>query len=208
MKPFGEMQLHDRFSRLQPRPTLITLPCPTTFRRKDFVSLSIDSGNRSAMESVSRTVSDYTCFFEGEAIAGLSGQVVERGGPGDNTNKGKDKHLHIRKGTYPLAIQGGNHFKTFRFEELGLLPGLLLEETDKRSGILIHPCHDQANRYLSSIGCFNPAKGLTDADSRVNLADSKARVIAIIDGMKEKYGSKFPKSGRIPKAVVLIERVA
>jgi hypothetical protein len=84
------------------------------------------------------------------------------------------------------------------------LPGLLLLDTGKRTWILIHPAH-HAPGYVSSIGCINPATGLKDADSRINLADSRSRVIAIIEAMKTKMGTAFPKSGPIPDAVVVIE---
>jgi hypothetical protein len=105
---------------------------------------------------------------------------------------------------YPLAIQEGIHYETYHYDQHGLLPGLLLEDTGHRSGILVHPCHDD-DGYLSSIGCINPGLGLVDANSRVNKADSKARVVAIINALSTNLGAAFPKHGTIPGAVVLIE---
>lgn len=151
-----------------------------------------------------RTVGNYQCYWNGAAIAGLTGQIVERGGPGNNTTAiGDNRNLRIRKGAYPLAIQDGNHYKTYRYNTDGTAPpkpGVLLEETEERSAILLHPGKD----YLSSVGCLNPASGLSDADSRINFDDSRRQVIAIIDAMAAKAGAKFPRSGRIPDAVIVI----
>jgi hypothetical protein len=38
-------------------------------------------------------------------VAGLLGQMVERGGPGSN----KSKNVRIKQGTYPLAVHVGPH---------------------------------------------------------------------------------------------------
>ena len=59
--------------------------------------------------------------------------------------------------------------------------------------------------FLSSIGCLNPSDGLTDANSKIDFADTRARVISIIDAMKAKMGTKFPRAGSIPDTVMLIE---
>jgi hypothetical protein len=152
-----------------------------------------------------RTVSDYQCYWQGEPIHDLTGQMVERNGPGDNTATGVDRHLRIEARQYPMAIQDGT-YKTYGYAAAGPpLPALALENTGKRTGILLHPCHDDDNHYLSSIGCLNPAVGLEDADSRIDLADSRRRVIAIIEALKSKLGAAFPRSGAIPGATVLIE---
>lgn len=156
-------------------------------------------------KTFARTVGEYQCFWNGVALPDLAGQIVERGGPGDNTTEiGDNRDLRIRKGTYPLSIQDGNHYKTYGYNKTGTdfpKPGLLLEKTNERTAILLHPGVD----YLSSIGCLNPATGLTDANSKLDFADSRRQVIAIIDEMKAKMGTKFPKSGSIPEAVILIE---
>jgi hypothetical protein len=152
-----------------------------------------------------RTVSEYQCYWDGEAIHDLEGQMVERNGPGDNSATGVSKHRRIKAGKYPLSIQDGEHYTTYNYAASGSpLPGVLLEDTGKRTAILLHPCHQEAG-YLSSIGCINPAIGLKNADSRINLADSRNRVIAIIQAMKLKLGSAFPREGSIPGAVIVIE---
>jgi len=153
-----------------------------------------------------RTVGDYQCYSEGEPLEDLSGQMVERSGPGNNGATGKLQHRRIEAGTYPLAIQDGERYKTFRYASAGFpFPGLALEDTGERSAILLHPCHDDDNGYVSSIGCINPTVDLEDADSRVDLEDSRIRVIAIIDAMKRELGDDFPKDDRIPGAVIVIE---
>jgi hypothetical protein len=154
-----------------------------------------------------RTVGEYECFWDGVAIPALRGQMVERGGPGDNTTAiGNNRDLRIRQGVYRLMIHNGTKYKTYGYAANGdgsPKPGLLLNEDDtgERSAILIHPGAD----YVSSIGCLNPATGLTNASSAIDFSDSRKRVIAIIEGIKAKMGGAFPKSGMIPDAVILIE---
>ena len=81
-------------------------------------------------------------------------------------------------------------------------PGILLQDTDERSAILIHPAKD----YLWSIGCLNPGFNLTNANSSIEFKDSRARVIAIIEAMKAKIGTGFPSRGEatIPNAIIMI----
>ena len=151
-----------------------------------------------------RTIGNYTCYFSGEAVAGLTGQMVEAGGPGNNSSKGKD--CRVKQGTYPLATHIGPRYRTFGWQELHLLPALELDmgKTSPRTGILIHPCHDSADHYLSSIGCLNPASGLVDANSDVDLEDSLNRTLALIGEIQKAY-SKLPKEGDIPNAMIIIE---
>lgn len=151
-----------------------------------------------------RTVSEYRCYWNGDAIPDLEGQMVERGGPGDNSSDGVLRHRRIEEGEYPLSIQDGERYKTYHYVESGFpFPGVLLDDTGDRSAILLHPCH-QDEGYLSSIGCINPAIDLEDADSVIDLTDSRDRVIAIIEAMKEKLGNAFPREGTIPDAVIVI----
>ena len=161
-----------------------------------------------ASENHARTVADYQCFWNGDALEDLKGQMVERGGPGDNTTEiGDNRDLRIRAGAYRLAIHNGVNYKTYNYNEISTTfeekpkPGLLLLDTDERSAILIHPGED----YVRSIGCLNPASGLTDADSVIDFIDSRNRVVAIIKAIKSKMKRNFPKSGTIRDAVVLIE---
>ena len=156
----------------------------------------------------SRTVGQYECFWNGAAIDGLKGQIVERGGPGDNSTEiGDNGNRRIREGTYPLAIQDGSHYKTDGYNRIDVTssgspkPGILLKDTDERFAILLHPGHD----YVSSVGCLNLASGLTDANSGIDFSDSRARVIAIIDALKAKLGNTFPRTGTIPHALIRIE---
>jgi hypothetical protein len=152
-----------------------------------------------------RTVGEYRCYWNGTPIAGLDGQMVERGGPGDNTATGVAHHRRIAPGRYPIVIHAGTRYRTYGYAARGEpRPGIGLRETGARTAILIHPAHHRGG-YLSSIGCLNPAAGLVDADSRIALPDSRARVIAIIEAMKAKLGATFPRSGPVPGAVVLIE---
>ncbi|TLD71711.1 hypothetical protein FEM03_06115 [Phragmitibacter flavus] len=151
-----------------------------------------------------RTIGEYTCYWNGVAIKNLRGQIVERGGPGDNTTAiGDNQDRRIAAGTYTLAIQDGTNYKTYGYTsgKDRPRPGLLLQKTEERTAILIHP----GENYLSSIGCLNPTDGLKDANSKINFTDSRQRVIDIIEAMKAKLGTRFPKSGRISDAVILIE---
>jgi len=162
-----------------------------------------------ASKSYPRTVGQYRCLWNGAAIAGLEGQIVERGGPGDNTDEiGDAKDRRIAQGTYPLAFQRGPKYTTKGYSSSSShtalkRPGILLLNTGEREAILIHPGMD----YVWSVGCLNPCSGLTNAGSVVNFADSRRRVIAIIEAMKAKIGSSFPNSAGapIPGAVIVIE---
>jgi hypothetical protein len=162
-----------------------------------------------ASKKFPRTVGQYRCFWNGTAIAGLEGQIVERGGPGDNTDAVGDKQdRRIAKGTYPLAFQSGTKYATQGYSSSSShtalkRPGLLLKNTGQRDAILIHPGMD----YVWSVGCLNPCSALTDAKSAVDFADSRKRVIAIIDAMRAKIGNGFPKAGGapVPGAVIVID---
>ncbi|MEO8613909.1 MAG: DUF5675 family protein [Luteolibacter sp.] len=147
---------------------------------------------------------DYQCYWNDAKMPTLAGQVVEREGPGDNTSEiGDNRDRRIRNGTYPLAIQDGNHYKTYNYtkDDTTPKPGILLKKTSERTAILLHPGSD----YLSSVGCLNPATGLTNANSNIDFTESRSRVIAIIDAIKSKLGARFPKSGTIPDTVIFIE---
>ncbi len=157
-----------------------------------------------AAAGFARTVGEYQCYWNGTKIGALTGQIVERGGPGDNTTAiGNNRDRRIREGTYPLAIQDGTNYKTYGYTKNESIPkpGLLLKGTDERTAILLHP----GKNYISSIGCLNPATGLTNASSQIDFADSRRQVIAIINAMQTKMGAKFPRSGTIPEATILIQ---
>ncbi len=160
---------------------------------------------RSGM-SYARTVGDFECFWNGKST-GLSGQIVERGGPGNNTYKiGNLQDRRIKAGSYPLSIHAGAKYRTHNYDSDVTTsgkpkPGLLLNSTGERTAILIHP----GINYVSSVGCLNPATGLTKASSKIDFTTSRALTIAIILDIKDKLGSSFPASGGIPGATILIE---
>lgn len=173
-----------------------------------FIHLKRVRQERKASEGFGRTIGEYQCYWNGAAIEHLQGQMVERQGPGDNTTEvGDNRDLRIREGAYRLAIHNGVNYKTYGYDEGGTTfeqtpkPGLLLKDTDERSAILIHP----GVGYVRSIGCLNPASGLTDADSSIDFMDSRRQVLAIIEAMKSRMRGRFPRSGTIPEAVILIE---
>jgi hypothetical protein len=132
-----------------------------------------------------RTYGAYQAYRNGQAVAALAGHICECIGPGDNEHAGSGKR--IKEGRYPLWTQFGR-YRTIGYSNdmqtpgAAHMPGIRLEATGKRGGILIHPGHPP-NLYLSSIGCFNPTNPLAD-DEVMNFWDSRARVIAIIDDLR------------------------
>jgi hypothetical protein len=130
-----------------------------------------------------RTYGAYDVFIDGVSVPNLAGHVCETTGPGDNTETGKDK-LRVREGRYALSTQFGPLYRSVGFtnDSTHPLPGFLLLGTEVRTGILVHPGHPPT-LYLSSIGCFNPTKALT-ADQDMDFAESRGRVIALIDSLK------------------------
>jgi hypothetical protein len=164
---------------------------------------------RRAGRRYARTVGTYNCYWDGVALPLVSGQVVERDGPGDNTTAiGDAQDRRIAAGEYPLAIQAGPKYRTSGYSS-GIShtaiprPGLLLTGTGQRTAILIHPARD----YLWSVGCLNLASGLTDASSPIHFGDSRARVVAVIDAIRARLNGRFPTAAgaTIPDAVTLIE---
>jgi hypothetical protein len=139
-----------------------------------------------------RTYGAYQVFIDGQPVANLSGHTCEATGPGDNTEHGKDK-LRIREGRYALSTQFAPHFHSVGFtsDARHPMPGFLVLGTGARTGILVHPAHPpKESLYLSSIGCFNPTKPLK-ADQRMDFPESRARVIALIDSLKQHDPAAF-----------------
>jgi len=60
--------------------------------------------------------------------------------------------------------------------------------------------------FLSSVGCINPTKTLKGPKEGMDYAESRARVIAVIDDLKAFFGGNFPTSNgkKIPDAVSTI----
>lgn len=85
------------------------------------------------------------------------------------------------------------------------MPGLLLHGAEPRDGILIHPGHPPS-LYLSSIGCFNPTNPLS-SDDVMNIWDSRARVIALIESLKGFFPNAFvhETSTHIKGATVIVD---
>jgi hypothetical protein len=136
--------------------------------------------------------------------------MVKTTGPSNNGPAGKDR-CRIEAKRYPLAVHSTEKYKTVDYKPNNQQPRpcleLLLESNSPRDGILIHPCHESAG-YLSSIGCLNPASGLKNAASRIDLSESFDRTVAIINTLKERLGDSFPRTGKIPRAWVVIEEIA
>jgi len=141
-----------------------------------------------------RTYGAYQVFIDGQPINGLAGHICECTGPGDNTAHGKKQHLRIREGRYSLSTQFGLRYRSIGFtdDETHPMPGFRLLGTQVRTAVLVHPGH-RPKRYLSSIGCFNPTKPLK-ADDYISFADSRARVIAMIDSLRQHDPAAFANS--------------
>jgi hypothetical protein len=155
-----------------------------------------------------RTYGAYQAYRDGQQLAGLAGHMCECIGPGDNAHAGSGKR--IAQGRYPIWTQFG------RYRSIGYsddthtpasppMPGLRLESTGSRSGILIHPGHPP-DLYLSSIGCFNPTDILS-AGQTMNFWNSRTRVIALLDSLKSFAPGAFQHetTTRIANAWVVVD---
>lgn len=150
-----------------------------------------------------RTIGTYKVYHDGTQVPGLAGTTAEARGPGENTKK--DNGKRIEAGRYPLSTSDGPNYMTLNFAA-GVAyprPGIELRNTNKRTDILIHPGHG----FLASVGCINPCKALPKSSDNIDVAESHARVVALIDDLKAFLGSKFPKvNGKsIPNAFVVVE---
>jgi hypothetical protein len=163
---------------------------------------------RSAGKTRVRTVGTYQIFHDGVAQTGsaMSGTVAESQGPGDNGKAGNKRR--VEAGSYPISTQDGTKYKTFGYRDSEApnvvpKPGIELNNTGKRSEILIHP----GQGFLASVGCINPCTSLNSGSVTIDYAPSRKRVIAIIEDLKTFVGSDFPtKNGKkIPRAQIVIE---
>ncbi|WP_201863200.1 glucosaminidase domain-containing protein [Microvirga soli] len=147
-----------------------------------------------------RTASMYQLFVDGRPVDGVAGMVLEPRGPGDNSPIGVQLHTRIKEGTYPLLTHAGSRhlagvtkFKTIGFTtsaEAGAppMPAIRVGNTKSRTGILLHP----GDGYLWSIGCLNPTQQLTDATGNMSYADSRERVIDIVEALRGALANHFP----------------
>jgi len=156
-----------------------------------------------------RTRGRYEASFAGKPT-GLAGAIVERQGPGDNTKTGVTQHRRIAAGRYPLFTHAGDNgkYKTIGYATTGLAsslprPAIGVGDTDAREGILIH-C---AAGFLMSIGCFNPSGPLADGNANLTWADSRSRVVALIEDMRQRLVAAFPTQNnvRIPNTWLVIQ---
>lgn len=144
-----------------------------------------------------RTVGKYQVYHDDVATA-LSGFTAEPGGPGDNEHQGDDKRLEAR--TYPLLTHQGEKYLTIGYGDPLPKPAIEVGNTGNRIAILFHPAHG----FLSSLGCINAAGALVDVNADIDPADSRARVIAIINDLKLFLGARFPQENGhvIPNAEI------
>jgi len=155
-----------------------------------------------------RTVGVYQAYFQGKKIPEISGMVCERQGPGDNTTVGQNQHQRLKAGTYRLFTHAGasGKYSTHRYTN-STVPGatarpcLRVADTGIREGVLIHP----AQGYLWSVGCLNLTAPLSNAQDNINYAESRRRVIALIDNMSNTVAD-FPGSDNRDTGAILLIR--
>jgi hypothetical protein len=105
-------------------------------------------------------------FHDGAAVAVCPGMCAETRGPGTTPSQvttGGSKPGVIR------SRQAGNKYVTIGFKQSTSAtiiprPGLDVDNTNKRVGILIHP----GRGFLSSIGCINPANSLARSKADID----------------------------------------
>lgn len=159
-----------------------------------------------------RTYGRYSVSIDGAEVAGLSGHMVECQGPGQNDTPCTPQfRRRIKEGVYPLYTHY-THYASTGFSKTATypttdhrMPGFGLKGTHNRTGILVHPAHD-GGLFLSSIGCLNPSDALGTHDD-MDIADSRARVMAMLSSLKGFRPGAFQASGtyRIADATVVID---
>jgi hypothetical protein len=152
-----------------------------------------------------RTIGEYRIYRDGQPTS-LSGTSVEAKGPGSNLVRGNGRC--VEAGRYPLATQDGDHYRTIGYLvsddcDLTPKPGVELLDTGARSEILVHPGHG----FLASIGCINLTSDLRSGSDDIPFVDSRDRVIAAINDLRNFLGANFPQHNghAIPRAWVVIE---
>lgn len=134
-----------------------------------------------------RTYGRYRVTIDGVPQPGLDGCMVESTGPGDNATP--DNGRRLAAGCYRLTT----HFRTYVSSGYSTnlhlagdtpLPAVRLLDTDKRTGILIHPVYPpERTLFLAAVGCLNPTSPLAP-DALVDFWDSRVRVIALLDSLR------------------------
>jgi hypothetical protein len=141
-----------------------------------------------------RTYGSYQVYIDDAPVQGLSGNICERRGRGDNTHNGVASHSRIAAGTYPLSTQFGR-YRSVNYSDGATdethPPAFRVMNTGARTAILVHPAH-RPHLYLSSIGCFNPTRPLGDADD-MDFTESRARVIAMLDSLRQHDAAAFER---------------
>lgn len=166
--------------------------------------LHIKRKERQYLGNRERVVGTYKVLHDGKATK-ISGVTAESPWPGDNSTMGNCRC--VETGTYPLATQDGERYKTLKYIDGDLSdypqPGIELLETGNRKEILIHP----GAGFIKSVGCINLAESLPNGYEKMNWAGSRKQVIELIEDMKKFLGKDFPKKdGKpIPGAYVVIE---
>ena len=112
-----------------------------------------------ASDGKKRVVGRYRVYHDGAEQTGFGGMMCETRGPGDNSEE--DNNRCIEVGRYPLWTQAGAKFVTIGYKVTSSpsilpKPGILVGDTDQRTGILVHPGFN----FLSSVGCLNPTQAL------------------------------------------------
>jgi hypothetical protein len=169
--------------------------------------LHVDRLGLHVFGSSKRTYSTYQAYIDGQAVAGLNGHICECIGPGDKVSESGKR---ILQGRYALWTQFGKYRTIGYSSDMHVagenpMPGILLEGTSPRSGILIHPGYPP-KLYLSSIGCLNPTHPLGPAET-MNFSDSRSRTIALIEGLRSFAPDAFrhEASTRITDAWAVID---
>jgi hypothetical protein len=167
-----------------------------------------ESVQRRGSDGRRRTVGRYQVFHDGVAQTGdgMKGMTAESKGPG--ANKPAKNGKRVEAGRYPVSTHEPGRYATWGYKESESpgakpKPAFELDDTGKRTEILVHP----GQNFLSSVGCINLCTSLPSAGEPITYSMSRKRVIALIEDMKRFLGTDFPgRNGkRIPKAFVVID---
>jgi hypothetical protein len=156
-----------------------------------------------------RTYGKYQVYQNGNPVPELNGNICESVGPGEDSvpNTG----LRVSPGRYRLSTHFSSTYRSMGYSEDEVqssvipMPAIGLMDTGNRTGILIHPGH-LPDLYLSSVGCLNPT-GPLSSDQLMDFWDSRARVVSLINDLKNFDISAFDESTDtvITNAHVIIE---